>query len=102
MKDGTVWIDGKQAVDLDDWNKHSPKVIRQFQASVVHFGVLSCPKCGKRLLLNRTDFTIKRNGTCISDNPIQCAKDSKSHGYRGGCGHSFHVKLPAKKPNQRK
>ncbi len=102
MKDGTVWIDGKQAVDLDAWNTHSPQVVRQFRSSVVHYGVLSCPKCGKRLLLNRMDFTVKRDGSCVSDEPIQCAKDSKSHGYIGGCGHSFPVKLPAKKSYSRK
>ena len=102
MKDGTVWIDGKQAVDLDDWKKHSPKVVRQFRSSVADYGVLSCPKCGERLLLNRTDFTIKLDGTCISYKPIQCAKDSKSHGYTGGCGHSFPVKKAPKKPYSRK
>ena len=101
MKDGTVWLDDKQAVDLDGWSTHSPKVVRQFRKGVVHYGKITCPKCGEILLVDRNDFTIKHDGTCISDKPIQCAKDSKRHGYEGGCGQTFQVEIPAKKPYSR-
>lgn len=80
-----------KAVDLDLWSSLTPRAIRQVRSRQVEFARMGCPKCATVLLVPLDRFTVKHDGSIVSDNPIHCAHDSKAHDYFGGCGHSFQV-----------